>query len=202
MPIRGSLIITPTGILYGRTSVIRSPIITAPRTPDTARGRTIAIIVTTTAIEPSVRLLNYRATNPRFFVTSGNRESGPIRFIIKRGRGAFFMRRCNPWQECACLANEQRRRKCMKKLLLLPLVAIALALVPMKQADAQVSVGIGPVGIGYYGYPGYGYGYYPRSYYSYYGGGYPYYRTYYYSGRPYYGHRYYNKYHKRYYYRY
>jgi hypothetical protein len=61
MPIRGTLIITPTGILYGRTSVIRNPIITAPRTPDTVRGPTtasIAIIVITTAIEPSVRLLN------------------------------------------------------------------------------------------------------------------------------------------------
>jgi hypothetical protein len=69
MPIRGILIITPTGILYGRTSAIRNPIITAPRTPHTVRGPTvsIAIIVITTAIEPSVRLLNERATNPRFF---------------------------------------------------------------------------------------------------------------------------------------
>src|SRR4029450_11558299 len=111
-----------------------------------------------------------------------------------------------------CIPRKRTNKgKCMKKLLLLPLVAIGLALVPMKQADAQVSVGIRPVGIGFgdpayryahSGYPGYGYGYYPRSYYSYSGGGYPYYRTYYYSGRPYYGHRYYNMYHKRYYYRY
>jgi len=50
--IRGILIITPTGILYGRTSVIRSPIIRAPRTSTTARTRTtanIAIIKRTTA---------------------------------------------------------------------------------------------------------------------------------------------------------
>jgi hypothetical protein len=61
MPIRGILIITPTGILYGHTSVIRSPTITAPRTPGTARGPTTAssaIIVITTAIKPHVRLLN------------------------------------------------------------------------------------------------------------------------------------------------
>ena len=60
MLIRGILIITPTGILYGRTSVIRSPIITAPRTPGTARGPTtanIANIKLTTAIKPK-RLLN------------------------------------------------------------------------------------------------------------------------------------------------
>jgi hypothetical protein len=116
------------------------------------------------------------------------------------------MRRCTPWQEFAFLANEQTRGNCMKKLLLLPLVAIGLALVPAKQAYAQVSVGIGGVGVGfgypayrygYYGYPGYD-GYYPRSYY----GGSPYYRTYY-TGRPYYysGHRT-HKHHKNYYYRY
>ena len=61
MPIRGILIITPTDILYGQAPVIRSPIITAPRTPGTARGPTtasIAIIVITTAIKPHLRLLN------------------------------------------------------------------------------------------------------------------------------------------------
>jgi hypothetical protein len=50
----------PTGILYGHTSVIRSPTITAPRTPGTARGPTTAssaIIVITTAIKPHVRLV-------------------------------------------------------------------------------------------------------------------------------------------------
>lgn len=59
MLIRGILIITPTGILYGRTSVIRSPIITAPRTLGTARGpitTNIAIIITTDT-KPK-RLLN------------------------------------------------------------------------------------------------------------------------------------------------
>ena len=67
MLIRGILIITPTDILYGRTSVIRSPIITAPRTPATARGPTTAIIELTTAIKANVTLLNYPAENPRSF---------------------------------------------------------------------------------------------------------------------------------------
>ena len=78
------------------------------------------------------------------------------------------MRRDTPWQEVAFLANELTRGKCMKKLLLLPLMAIGLALVPAKQADAQVSVGVGfgypAYRYSYYGYPGYN-GYYPRSYY-------------------------------------
>lgn len=46
MGIRGILIITPMGITCGRTSVIRSPIITAPRTPGTARRLTTASITT------------------------------------------------------------------------------------------------------------------------------------------------------------
>lgn len=52
---RGILIITTTGILYGRMSAIRSRFITVPRTPDTARGPTTANITTitlTTAIKP------------------------------------------------------------------------------------------------------------------------------------------------------
>jgi hypothetical protein len=70
MPIRGILIITPTGILYGRMSVIRSPIITAPRTAGTARGpttATTAIIELTTAIKANVRLLNYPLKIPALF---------------------------------------------------------------------------------------------------------------------------------------
>ena len=57
---RGILIITTTGILYGRMSAIRSRFITVPRTPDTARGPTTANITTitlTTAIKPE-ELLN------------------------------------------------------------------------------------------------------------------------------------------------
>ena len=55
MAIHGTLIITPTGIRCGRTSVIRSPIITAPHAPGTAREPTIASIAITkliTTIKP------------------------------------------------------------------------------------------------------------------------------------------------------
>ena len=56
MGIRGILIITPTGILYGRTSVTRSPIITAPHAPGTAREPTVDSIANTkfiTIIKPN-----------------------------------------------------------------------------------------------------------------------------------------------------
>jgi hypothetical protein len=55
MLIRGILIITPTGILYGLTSIIRNPIITAPRIPDTVARPIIAtaIIEPPTAIKPT-----------------------------------------------------------------------------------------------------------------------------------------------------
>jgi len=51
---RGTLIITPTGIICGRTSIIRNPTITARRTPGTARGpiTATAIITPPTAIKP------------------------------------------------------------------------------------------------------------------------------------------------------
>jgi hypothetical protein len=54
MPIRGILIITPTGIICDPTSIIRNPIITALRTPGTvARPITAtAIIEPLTAIKP------------------------------------------------------------------------------------------------------------------------------------------------------
>jgi hypothetical protein len=54
MAIRGILIITPTGIIYGRTSIIRNPTITASRTPGTV-ARPISATATIdppTAIKP------------------------------------------------------------------------------------------------------------------------------------------------------
>jgi hypothetical protein len=61
------------------------------------------------------------------------------------------------------LAKQQpRRKKQMKKLLLIALVASGLAFVPVQPSDAQIFIGLpGFVGIGigpgpYFGYPYYG----------------------------------------------
>src|SRR6516162_6005916 len=73
-------------------------------------------------------------------------------------------RRGNPrLRDLTSLAKQQpRRKKQMKKLLLIALVASGLAFVPVQPSDAQIFIGLpGFVGIGigpgpYFGYPYYG----------------------------------------------
>ena len=92
MAIRDILIITPTGIRCGRTSVIRSLIIMVPHIPATAHALTTANIVTITltiATKADRKLLVSPLKIGTFFVSCGNRQTGPFRIIIKEEKSAI-----------------------------------------------------------------------------------------------------------------